>query len=362
MTIEQLDDYQAVLRRLVEEREGKLARTLAKCVTPLTLVCTCCGELHTVNAQCKKRWCPLCAPVISAKRLDRCEHLAKAMQWPLYLCCTVRNVPDSKAEKCIADLKAKAKRFRDGKWWKQTQKGGVWCIEVTNKGNGWHPHINYLVDSRWLAVDVPEPRRTDSMEERAEKCRKAQEELTENWAWFVDDVRSEDDLGVTTWVERAHGRAAREVMKYSVKSTELVNCPSRIGPIIRAIDEGRLMQRFGDSYGQTWPVLEKLERTCETCGAVGTFENKFQVDMRGVRDPQERGSLRTAYTFADMKQVDRVLGEASVFRLQAERHNAVIAERQRDKREKGIGFGERSGVKVIGNAPHPDIPDWKLEA
>ena len=79
MTLEQLDDYEDVLARLVEERETALARKLAKCVTPLDIVCRCCGEITTINAGCKKRWCPLCAPRISAARLERAEHLAKRM-------------------------------------------------------------------------------------------------------------------------------------------------------------------------------------------------------------------------------------------------------------------------------------------
>ena len=335
MTLEQLDDYQTVLARLVEEREPRLARTLAKCVTPIDLRCVKCGAVHTVNAQCKKRWCPLCAPRISARRLERCEHLAKAMQWPLYLCCTIRNVPDDEASTCIRTLKDMSKRFRRGEWWRQTQLGGVWAIEVTNIGNGWHPHINYLVDSRWLAVDAPAPRRGDSTEEIAAKCKAAQAELCENWSWFVGD-------DVTCWVERAHGRAATEVMKYSVKSADLVKFPGRIAPIIGAIDDGRLMQRFGASYGMKWPKVEREPMTCDDCGHAGYIENDFRLSMKLARTKDARASMSLSSKLYAMRQTDSVIDNAAIFRLKAERTGEKIQARRAHLTEQGLDLARRS--------------------
>lgn len=329
MTLEQLDDYQDILQRLVEEREPELARKLAKCVTPLDVVCRCCGEVTTINAGCKKRWCPLCAPRISAARLDRAEHLAQRMKWPLYVCCTIRNVPDSEAETCIQKIKDMAKRFRRGEWWRQTQRGGVWTIEVTNIGNGWHPHINYLVDSRWLAIDAPEPRHGDDTETLSRKCKAAQAELCDQWSWFVGD-------DVTVWVERAHGRAAHEVMKYSVKSADLVKCPSRIGPIIRAIDGGRLMQRFGESYGIKWPAKEKFESTCESCGLKGTLENAFRFTMQHEREKDKRAAMSINAKLYDSRQITQVIENASRFRLRAERTTERIKATRADQRAKGL--------------------------
>lgn len=321
MTLDQLDDYKTVLRRLVEEQETELARKLAYCVTPLWLKCEACGADHCVNAQCKRRWCPICAPKISRARFDRVDFLSQAMKWPLYVVTTHKNLDDDKADVCIRETKALNKAFRRSKWWRRSQAGGVWSIEITNIGNGWHPHTNYLVDSRWLAQRSRAPRASDTPEEWKALCEAAQKELCDEWSSYVgaDSV---------CWVERAHGRAAREVLKYSVKSQDLVKFPKRIGPIIHAIDEGRLMQRFGASYGQTWPIKEKIERECEDCGQVGYLVHRYRAEMQRERDRDKRGGMAMDQKFYDYDQLHRVLEDASRFELRAERINERITSRR----------------------------------
>ena len=321
MTLEQLDDYRDVLARLVEERAMAKAKALAKCVTPLYLRCTCCGAQHVTNARCRRRWCPLCAPQISAKRFARVDWLQTKMAYPTYLVTTRRNVSDDEARDCIKVTKALNKRFRETSWWNRVQLGGVWAIEVTNIGNGWHPHTNYLIDANWLSLHTTPPQRGDSDEVKRQKCAAAHAELLAQWERVVGD-----HAGVH--VKRAYGQAASEVLKYSVKSADLVRFPSRIEPIIDAIDDGRLMQRFGKSYGCKWPAVEKHELECEDCGNVGHITHDFRLMMRITSDKDRRAGMMIDEACRQSFEIAKVLDDASRFQLKAERTSEKIAARR----------------------------------
>ena len=69
--------------------------------------------------------------------------------------------PDSLLVGCIEDLKEAWKKLRRRAPYKEVWQGGLYTIEVVNKGRGWHVHLHILVEGgyvsqRLLAADWKE--------------------------------------------------------------------------------------------------------------------------------------------------------------------------------------------------------------
>lgn len=116
---------------------------------------------------CKQHMiCPLCAIRRGAKSvkayLDRLAVIQSenpALR-PYLVTFTVKNGPDlvERFQHLHNSLKRLHKHRRDfkekGRGWTEAARaaGGVWSYEVTNKGNGWHPHVHAV----WLCETSPD--------------------------------------------------------------------------------------------------------------------------------------------------------------------------------------------------------------
>jgi hypothetical protein len=273
-------DRAALEARLRDEGRDDLALVLEKCAQPLALVCVCCGKTIMTEKGCKKRWCPVCAPSVSAARLERAARVAGRFQWPLAVTLTTTNL--SQASNCIATIKDVFKDFRRTAWWKALVKGGIYSVEITHKGKGFHPHIHALLDCRWLAVEVPEPTRWSTPRQREQLCKRAQNELAEVWGGYVQRSKA------IVWVERAYGKALQETLKYAVKPADLLQCSCDAGDIIDLIDSGRTMARFGCAHSMSKEFVgcdEQEERLvpCQKCNAVNSVMPDDIVSMSEAR-------------------------------------------------------------------------------
>lgn len=253
--------------RLRAEDRADLADHLKRCGEELLLNCVCCSRVYRVERGCKRRWCPVCAPRVSASRLARAQRVAGRFQWPLAVTLTTTNL--DRADNCVARIKEVFADFRQTVFWKKTVAGGIYGVEVTHKGRGFHPHIHCLLDCEWLAIETPKPTRAMSQRQVAALCKRAQNELAEVWGGYVQRSKA------SVYVQRAFGLSLKETLKYSIKPVELLECRCRASEIIDLIDAGRTMARFGCAHSMSKEFVGCDEETehlkqCDSCGAINS--------------------------------------------------------------------------------------------
>lgn len=263
-------------RKLAREGREDLAFILEGCADILELPCVCCGKTLVVERGCKKRWCPVCAPRVTAARIMRVESIVARFQWPLAVTLTRTNV--LAPEDCIESFKKAFAGFRETVFWERNVKGGVVGFEVTHRGNGFHPHLHTLVDCEWLAVTTPKPRRGMSKKQVESLCSRAQEELSEVWGAYVQGSKA------TVWANRAYGNSLMETLKYSVKPGDLLRKTCRAGDLIDMIDAGRTMQTFGHAHASSRSFVGREDppeqlKPCDGCGGFKTLLPKEIRDM-----------------------------------------------------------------------------------
>jgi len=208
-----------------------------------------------------------------------------AIKWPLFLTLTMPNNDDPAALKILSKVFAK---FRRGKWWRQRDvKGGVACFEITNKGNGWHPHLHALIDCKWLA-STPPPSKHCSGRENKRRSREAQEELSRVWGSHIGY-----EGPAVVWAKRAAGQdIAQEIAKYAVKGSDLAALGKDACRVIDVLAEMRTMITWG-SLRPLGPIFEAWEKDqeilydgceCDRCHATGWVvpDNVYQMMVRAA--------------------------------------------------------------------------------
>ena len=250
--------------RLQDERSEKFAAKLAGCGLPLPLTCTNCGDVSTVETACKQRWCPVCAWRIQMARVEKFEGAIQAMEWPLMLTLTQPNSADPETVRALRESWSKMRRR------KLIQKqitGGIVAVEVTNTGNGWHPHIHAIVNCRWLAIHTPAPQRGDDPGTIEAKCNGAKLELSATWASIIKHHQA------IVLAARIHDKtAAKYALKYCTKASELLACKERITPLIDVLSRTRLVSTFGDLHGKMGDLIDddKPGCACPNCNAISS--------------------------------------------------------------------------------------------
>lgn len=250
--------------RLAQEGATDLTERLDKCGNPVGLTCTCCGNHKSVETQCRARWCPACAPLIAWERRDRWKAAVSKIRWPLFVTLTI---PNSEDPETLRRIRKCWGNFRRRKLWKEKVKGGIGTFEITNKGNGWHPHLHAILDCRWLSLNVREPHRRDSKETQAEKCRLAQAELSASWADCIGEPEG------IVWITRVPpGEVVDYILKYGVKGSDLIDSPQDIAPMIRVLQKTRALSGFGSLFPMPSPDDEEPGGVgCDSCGALGAY-------------------------------------------------------------------------------------------
>lgn len=238
-----LADLLLLRERLTEEKEWELLKKISICQCPLTLKCVICDTLVGVKQRCKRKWCPSCSRALAAQRSAELGFIVERFRRPLFVTLTMKNVEDLSSGG-VRHLRRSFGKLRHRKFWKKTVAAGIATVEVTNIGNGWHPHLHCVLDCRWLAITVVEPMNRDTLEEKKAKYKAAAVELERNWAKCLGQETA------SVKVKRANGSTiAKEVLKYTVKSEDLINCQGSVGDVIRALESTRLMTTFGTAHG-----------------------------------------------------------------------------------------------------------------
>lgn len=254
----------ALCDRLESEGAPDLSKPLRGCGQKLPLTCTHCGEIHETVTRCMCRYCPSCQPLVALERVNKWRHAIQGLQWPLFVTLTLPNSEDPEQLRYLKKCWAK---FRRRKLIATRVAGGVATFEVTNIGNGWHPHLHAVMDCRWLAIHTPEPQHWQPKEHKDELCRRAAEELSGLWA---DQINSPS---ASVKVRRVYGtEVVREALKYGVKGSDLIASPDPIAPLLRVLKSTRTLSGWGSLFPMPSPDKEEGPRVgCESCGAVGAY-------------------------------------------------------------------------------------------
>lgn len=267
-----------LIKKLRDWSEDDLADKLQGCGEPLKMICTCCLSTRHVESRCRRRWCPVCARLIAAARCARFAGAVERMQWPLFVTLTRTNSEAVSGFRLRETMRAWSK-LRAQRWAKPIIKGGVSGLEVTNRGRGWHDHIHAVIDCRWLAVSTPAPRPLDSTSTMRRKFQLAAAEVSERWAALVGQPSA--NIHIKRAYSDRRGQQVgpnsdsivREVLKYSVKAGDLIECEGNPAMLIRAMDGCRLVTSFGSLYRIKLDEDEKVKEPipCETCNATKTM-------------------------------------------------------------------------------------------
>lgn len=223
------------------------------------------------------------------ERSAKWEHAISKLQWPLFVTLTL---PNSEDPEQLRHLRKCWSKFRRRKIIASRVKGGVATFEVTNKGEGWHPHLHSVMDCRWLAIHTPEPNRHDSKEATEEKCRRAQEELSAAWADCIGQPLA------VVWVRRVYGNSiVREVLKYAAKGSELLESPDPIAPMLRVLKKTRTLSGWGSLYPLPSPDIDSDPKVgCDQCGAIKSWiPTEIAHFISGTDQPRDyRPAIPTA--------------------------------------------------------------------
>lgn len=249
-----------IIARLEAEGAEDLAAPMRLCGEGFALICTSCGKRHEGQRRCKKRWCPVCSRIISAKRIDKYQSAIDTMQSPVFVTLTMQHSAISSSPEDVRVLRRALGRFRNRTWFRRRVAGGIASIEVTCGPNGWHPHCHLLMDCRWFSVSTPAPSSRYNAEQRAEMMRASQAET--QWQWescLPDGVRG------GLFVSRAREGVAREVLKYAVKPADLVAAAWPLAPMLRTLAVSRLISTWG-SVRQAAIAIASLESEEQSAG------------------------------------------------------------------------------------------------
>ena len=251
---------------------------------------------------CKKHLlCPLCAIRRGAKALkaylDRLQVIQadRGALRPYLVTFTIKNGDD--LDERFAHLHSAIKRLHErrrsyrkglrGAPWTESARaeGAVWTYEVTNRGNGWHPHAHAI----WLCESEPD-----------------QQSLSREWHAITGDSMILDVRPITGNV--ADGFA--EVFKYAMKFSEL-DLAQNVHAY-QALRGRRLVGSFGCFRGVQVPeeLTDELLEDLPYIRLLYTFRDGAGYELReySQHEPQEPISLNPSTPAAQRPPKGRVDG------------------------------------------------------
>lgn len=126
-----------------------------------------------------------------------------------------------------------------------------------------------MLDCKWLAYNTPAPHPNDTPSIINQKIHHAKQELATEWGDCVGQ-----EWAVALAVRKSGAIAAKELLKYAVKGSDLLETLLPIGGLIRAIDAGRTISTFGElRQGKLPPEPDddKFALACTNCGTQKAF-------------------------------------------------------------------------------------------
>lgn len=176
------------------------------------------------------------------------EGLASLIQHPKLLTLTIPNVARLTKHVVLSIPRALKRLFRR-KYYQNLVRGGLLALEVTNTGNGWHPHAHVLLDADYLP----------------------QQKLDKDWKKLTGgmvDIRARTPQNALPYMLKYVGKAPdiyrtdqNKGLKRYCSPDERIEREIEYNAAMKGI---RTVQPFGTLYGKEKPVKPVL--TCATCG------------------------------------------------------------------------------------------------
>jgi len=223
-----------------EHRQGL---ALAACHTVQTSKsCKSCDKVSTFWNRCERRFCPICARRLARERNQQFQFWFQRIARPKFLTLTMRNCA------VLGDglwrIKRAWKSLRRSKLF-ESVRAGLWSIEVTNQGNGWHVHLHAVLSSDYIDQAL----------------------IEQAWSRRIGQAQSIVDIR-----QLKGDRAAQEALKYSVKPTEMVNWTDAM--LLEYLAETETLRMFGvwgDLHAQRseyteWIADLRAESSACECG------------------------------------------------------------------------------------------------
>jgi len=274
--------------RLSREGREDLSQILDGCGVEIFLRCSECQERVRGSARCKKRWCPVCAVSIAAERVAKFTRAVLSMRWPLHITLTVSNTQDLDSATLRRLLKC-FRRLRQRRAWKDSVRGGFASLEITNRGNGWHPHLHIIADCEWFGITTAPPSRSWSREKKLARFRESSAELGREWSDIVGQASASVKIRRRYGGDAGAKSLALETMKYAVKAGDLLATRGSAAEIIDAMRSVRLFRGFGTCYRLKLDEEPKEPCPCGNCGALRSLmpeevlERKERYDAKKQR-------------------------------------------------------------------------------
>lgn len=251
--------------------------------------CRDCGSVGWSKKHCGLRVCPTCAERMKKRLLAKyykgLKKLPKFYKRRLRLITlTIKNVPDLRMPDfdAITFIKQAFYRLRKRPCLKVKIYGGVYGLETTNTGKGWHLHIHALVSSDYIVDACNEMKRAKNRSEEVEiekrLCRHCKDKCLrrlwqEETGSTVIDVRKANVIGIN------------EVVGYITK-------PFASDDAALLVDWWQAMKNrpFLKPFGVFFKMAKiKVYLICPWCG--GHFFKVYYgkrvrlFDMRDMKDP-----------------------------------------------------------------------------
>jgi hypothetical protein len=266
--------------------------------------CTECGSIGWSLNHCGMRVCPDCAGRMKMKLLAKYEkgisRLKDFYKSRLKLVTlTLKNVSDLRGPdfNAISQIKEAFYRLRKRRVLKRKIYGGVYGVEATNNGKGWHVHIHALISSEFIKDACREMKQAKNLKEEKklerEKCAYCKKECLRRF-WQEETGSSVID------VRKANTEGIIEVIGYIAKPLSTENAEL-------LVDWWEIMRNrpFLKSFGCFYDMRKlKASLTCPWCGG-----QKFKVYYGSrVRLFDMRDELgRSPPLGVDIKHFQRIL-------------------------------------------------------
>ncbi|MBI4959932.1 MAG: transposase zinc-binding domain-containing protein [Desulfovibrio sp.] len=114
-----------------------------------SLYCAHCGDKKLITLRCKGRTCPDCRRSEYWRLIKSYEGLVDRMVNAKHAIFTIPNVLRLTKGVVLSLTRSIKKLFRR-KFYQERVRGGLLAVELTNIGNGWHPHAHVLLDADFL--------------------------------------------------------------------------------------------------------------------------------------------------------------------------------------------------------------------
>ena len=253
----------SVAAKLREEGYTVRADELDECHSRwMVAECNGCRKTRKFPNRCDRFYCPECQPRLAKDRKESVEWWVDRIEQPKHMVLTVRNVPIL-TKSFVKQFKGWFARLRR-RAFARNWRGGLYSLEVTNEGNGWHLHLHALVDARWIDASALSIEWND---------------VTDGFGYIVKvlDARATHDkppiVGEGEVQVNCRGSAKssylKEVAKYAVKGTELARWNGcQVMEFILAMEGVKCFGVFGSLYGKRteWKAwIDSLKEHGLTC-------------------------------------------------------------------------------------------------